>query len=230
VIGVASLRRRRRLRRLDTIADVRRRSGEFEALRQAVRRMGTDDLEYFDNGYTHEGGLALQQHPDEFAALCIALRERGPYGTYLEIGTASGGQCLALYREVGFERAVIVDDGKHPRAGEQASNLAQLPDVRRWLGDSHSREAAAFVAGEVSGGLDLALIDGDHTYEGVRQDIELLRPFARAGTLLVLHDTAATSGAERAWRELVAAPWAEAIGEYVGRRRPLGIGLCRAVT
>jgi predicted O-methyltransferase YrrM len=217
-------RRWARRRGLDTLAKRRRASG-FDALTTAIRGMGADSLEHFRNGYTHEGGLALQQHPEEFAALCLFLRERAPYRGYLEIGTGSGGQCLALYREVGFEHGVVLDDGRHPRAGEQERNLGQIPHLDRFVGDSHSGAAREFLDRHLSAPVDLAFIDGDHSYEGVLADIELALAFSHPATQLVFHDTIASPGVEAAWTELTRRPDVQALGEYVGADRPLGIGV-----
>jgi predicted O-methyltransferase YrrM len=218
------VRRWARRRGLDTIGKRRHEPG-FDALTDAIRAMGADSLPHFQNGYTHEGGLALQQHPEEFAALCLFLRSRRPYRRYLEIGTGSGGQCLALFREVGFERGVVLDDGRHPRAAEQEGNLGQIPHLERFIGDSHSDQAREFLEQRLDGPLDLAFIDGDHAYEGVLADIELALRFTRPGTQLVLHDTVASPGVEAAWTELLRRSQVEALGEYVGADRPLGIGV-----
>src|SRR5215210_137642 len=116
---------KRALGRPDTIPAVRRRHGDFEEVRERVRRAGTDSLEHFGNGYTHEGGLYLQQNPDEFTALTLLLRERGPHSNYMEIGSASGGACLFLCREVGFRRVLSLDNGEHPRAVAQKKHFSQ---------------------------------------------------------------------------------------------------------
>ena len=36
--------------------------------------------------------------------------------------------------------------------------------------------------------IDLLFIDGDHTYDGVRQDFEMYGPLVREGGLIALHD------------------------------------------
>jgi len=38
--------------------------------------------------------------------------------------------------------------------------------------------------------LDFLFIDGEHTYEGVKQDVEAYSPFVTAGGLVVFHDMA----------------------------------------
>src|SRR5664280_1988073 len=217
--------RRVRLARADSIPAIQGRNPDYATLRHAIREVGTDSLAHFGNGYTFEGGLSLQQNPDEFAALCTFLKERGPHRTCVEIGSASGGVCLFLYRRLGFELVVSLDDGRHPRAPEQPANFAQIPGVRQYVGDSHAPAAAAFLKAELDRPIDVAFVDGDHSYEGVMQDIHLVRRFCRPGSLLILHDTIAAPGVERARLECLRSRFARPVAEYVGTSVPLGIGI-----
>jgi predicted O-methyltransferase YrrM len=54
--------------------------------------------------------------------------------------------------------------------------------------DSHAADTQEEVAAAVDGGVDLLFIDGDHTYEGVKQDFEMYRQFVADGGLIALHD------------------------------------------
>ncbi|MCU1591869.1 MAG: O-methyltransferase-like protein [Frankiales bacterium] len=213
-----------RLRGLDSVADVAR-SPDFPSLVEAVRAAGTDDIAHFGNGITLEGGLFLQQNPFEFAALCLWLRDRGPFTNYLEIGSASGGACLFLSEHVGFARPISIDDGNHPRASEQDRLLGQVPGLLRFRGDSHSPQARQFLVDNVEGKLDLAFVDGDHSYDGVMQDIALTLEFCRPGTLMVLHDITACEDVRRAWRDSVRRGVLKPLAELIGVERPLGIAI-----
>ncbi|MDQ1560098.1 MAG: hypothetical protein QOD32_3158 [Pyrinomonadaceae bacterium] len=218
--------RRAQLGKLDTIETLRARNEpEFVRVRDLIRAAGTDSLSHFGNGYTHEGGLCLQQNPDEFAALCLNLKERAPFANYMEIGSASGGACLILQQEIGFGRVYSLDNGEHPRAVEQKRNFSQIPNFQQFLGDSHSAAARDYLQQHLDGKLDVAFIDGDHSYEGVWQDIELTLPFCRPGTVMILHDTVACDGVERAWLRCVREKLVKPVAEYVGEERPLGIGV-----
>lgn len=220
------LHRRRTIGAVESIADVRRRAPDFDAVRDRIRSGGTDSLSHFGNGYTHEGGLLLQQNPDEFAALAVFLRERGPHAEYMEIGSASGGACLFLHREVGFGRVLSLDNGEHPRAVAQPEHFSQIENFKQFLGDSHSEEARRFLEAEVGGPLlDVAFIDGDHSYEGVWQDIELTRPFCRPGALMVLHDTVACEDVKLAWFRVAEEGVVRPLAEFIGEERPLGIAV-----
>ena len=144
----------------------------------------------------------------------------------MEIGSGSGGTCRFLHEMVGLGSALSLDDGTHPRAGEQAENFRHVPNFRQFLGDSHSEEARDFLAASLGGDtLDLAFIDGDHSYKGVWQDIQLTLPFCRKGTLVLFHDTVACDGVRKAWEKAVMQREIKPLAEYIGEDRPLGISV-----
>lgn len=223
--ALTRFKRRVYLRNIDTIPAIKRRNSDFARLREDICRSGTASKAHLGYSYTHEGGLTLQQHPDEFASLCLYLKEHGPHANYMEIGSASGGACLILWREVGFNNVISLDDGEHPLASEQSQNLGQIPNIKQFIGDSHSESAERFLANNLDGKLDVAFIDGDHSYEGVWQDVRLTLPFSRAGTLIAFHDTVVCAGVERAWLECAREKIIKPLAEYVGDDNPLGIGI-----
>lgn len=208
---------------LDNIAAVKQRNNDFDRLRDSIRGLGTDSLPHFGNGYTHEGGLSLQQNPDEFASLCIFLKERRPYMNYMEIGSASGGACLVLYREVGFTNVISIDDGNHPRAPEQQENFKHIKNFKQFVGDSHSEAARQFLESNLKDKLDVAFIDGDHSYEGAWQDVQLTLPFCRPGTFVIFHDTVACDEVKEVWKRCLNKGLIIPLAEYMGHERPLGI-------
>lgn len=216
---------------MDTIASMRARQPRFNDTVNLIRSKGTDSLAHFGNGYTHEGGYSLQQNPDEFAALIHLLRERAHRGSghamqrlaYLEIGSASGGSARLLHEELRFPVMWSLDNHGHHRWVEQEANWEGLP-IAPWVGDSHSAEAAAFLAHQLRMREPIvAFIDGDHTYEGVSADVALVRPHLGSGSLIIFHDTVACEGVKRAFEEATA--WAFLVANYIGADRPLGIGV-----
>ncbi|MCL2449601.1 MAG: class I SAM-dependent methyltransferase [Polyangiaceae bacterium] len=215
---------RRRVQGLEGIESVSR-NPEFEVLRSQIRAAGTDKLSHFANGYVREGGLSLQQNPDEFAALCIALAGCKPIRNYLEIGSASGGACRFLHEYLHFDRVFVLDDGQHPRASEQEANFREIKPLERFIGDSHSQDARRFLAQRVEGTLDVAFIDGDHSYEGAAADLRLVSAFSRPGTLVIFHDTVACEGVRNVWQRSMRTGMIKGVAEFVGDQAPLGIGV-----
>lgn len=215
-------------RNLDTIACVKQRNRDFELLRDTIRASGTNSLGFFCNAYTHEGGLRLQQNPDEFAALSVYLQEHRPFSNYIEIGSASGGCCLFLSKQVGFGRIIVIDDGNHPDAGFQAENLSKISNLSKFVGDSHSEETRKFIDGcAIQGALDVAFIDGDHSFAGVWKDISVVLEYSHPGTFIILHDTIACIDVARAWLRCVRKGLLKPVAEYIGDQCPLGIAIGR---
>ncbi len=183
---------------------------------ERIRAAGTDSIEHFGNGYTFEGGLSLQQNPEELADLILLLREH-PHETYLEIGSGSGGTAKLLAEEIGIRAVSSIDDGTHHRHGEH-------PIEHQLIEDSHSAVAKAWVKGSK---FDIVLVDGDHSFGGVQQDFELVLPVAR---IIVAHDVVAIEGGARhAWDELIKSGRVRQIALFIGKEKPLGIAVGEVV-
>jgi hypothetical protein len=102
----------------------------------------------------------------------------------VEIGTAEGGSTRCLTR---YAREIHSFDVAHPEGLTD-----ELPAVIAHTGDSHVL-LPAFLERLASAGrsVDFALVDGDHTADGVRSDVEdLLNSPAVERTAIVVHDTA----------------------------------------
>lgn len=99
----------------------------------------------------------------------------------LEIGTAQGG---------GTQRIAAYAQEVH--SFDLAAPLLELPaNVHTHQGDSHEL-LAPFLAqlAEQERNVDFVIVDGDHTPEGVRRDLEdLLNSPALARSVILIHDT-----------------------------------------
>jgi len=51
--------------------------------------------------------------------------------------------------------------------------------------------------------IDLLWIDGDHSYDGIRFDLEKWSPFVRPGGIIAAHDFAHLDDVRRAWRDVI---------------------------
>jgi hypothetical protein len=118
----------------------------------------------------------------ERAALEGLLSQRKP-ALAIEIGTAEGGS---------LERIALHSGEVHSFDLVEPNNASRaLPNVTFHTGDSHA--LLPVVLDELAAAdrvVDLVLVDGDHSSEGVRRDLEdLLNSPAISATLIVIHDT-----------------------------------------
>jgi predicted O-methyltransferase YrrM len=121
--------------------------------------------------------------PSERAALSGLLAELRP-GVALEIGTAAGGSLVCLAEHASRVHSF---DLSPPSPG-----LRKLRNVTFHTGDSHVLLSPVMEELAKEGGsVEFALVDGDHSAEGVRRDVEdLLAASAFKRGIIVLHDTA----------------------------------------
>jgi cephalosporin hydroxylase len=144
----------------------------------------------------------------------------------LEIGTASGGTVRLVQTRLRSEQVLSLDDGRHPDAHLQDAHLGAIPNIARYSGDSHASAARDFIASNLSLPLGIAVIDGDHSYDGVLSDTRLVLSFAQPGTLLVYHDTVAVPDVRHHWRKAAATGLFAPVAHFVDDRPgALGIGV-----
>jgi predicted O-methyltransferase YrrM len=132
-------------------------------------------------------------------ALAFGLRPR----RYLEIGTLYGGSALIV--STALEAAacegllVCLDDGAQigPELWSRMAGRTRLVKGRSPGALPQARTAAG-------GAFDLVLVDGDHTYAGVRRDMDAVLPYVAPGGHVLCHD-AYNDEVARALEEVVAA-------------------------
>ncbi len=84
---------------------------------------------------------------------------------------------------------------------------AEYSDLKKYwtfiLGDSHDPEIINQVKESSDKLYDMAFIDGDHSYEGVKQDWDNYTPMVKPGGLVILHDiTNRKEGVKELWQEI----------------------------
>ena len=142
-----------------------------------------------DFTYTFLHGLLrpLQVRNELVTLVKDANKEKPRY--ILEIGTALGGT-LFLFCRVASENAVIISIDLPLGMGGGGYSLARKPLYESFTshqqhmylirGDSHKRAMVEKVKALLDGKeIDFLFIDGDHTYEGVKQDFEMYSPFVK---------------------------------------------------
>ena len=139
----------------------------------------------------------IMQDPWELAQFIAFVRShtatsqsRDIENLYFEIGLGRGG-LFRLMRELDlFDWYLGIDNDHRAFRADRLRNLAAIESMGRttiFLGDSHSEEGESFI--NWYGGYGVYFIDGDHSYEGVKQDLQVVKSVASAGSLIALHDS-----------------------------------------
>jgi len=117
---------------------------------------------------------------------------------FLEIGTCGGGT-LFLFCRIASKNAKIISvdlpggvhgggypEWKIPIYKKFVNTTQELHLIRA---DSHKESTKKDIEKLLdSKKLDVLLIDGDHTYEGVKKDFKMYSPLVKKGGLIIFHD------------------------------------------
>ncbi len=159
----------------------------------------------------------------------------------IEIGSAGGGSSFLLASTMAEDGLLVCVDlpmgsftGVVPSARTRLWRAFAKKGRRVELLETDSHDQAtldrvrALLAGRP---VDVLVIDGDHTYAGVKSDYEMYRPLVRDGGIVAFHDIvpgleSAVGGVPRFWRE-VKPPDAEEFVQDWGQGR-CGFGVIRA--
>ncbi len=156
---------------------------------------------------------ALQKQT-EVVPLLELLRAEQP-SVVAEIGTAYGGT-FWLWCQIASPDALLISidlPGDFAGGGGRADDV--LPRLRSYARgrqetcfireDSHSPAAVDQLRRALDGrSIDFLFIDGDHSYDGAREDFERYLPYVLEGGLVALHDVLPQPdyGVDRLWSEL----------------------------
>ncbi len=120
----------------------------------------------------------------ELAGFLSALQDNPPK-VVVEIGCDAGGTLYA-WRELGAELVVgiTLSDGRFGSGRELDAHGAVIIEA-----DSHDVLTRELLEGILDGKeIDLLFIDGDHTYEGVREDFLLYAGLVAESGVIAFHD------------------------------------------
>jgi predicted O-methyltransferase YrrM len=183
-------------------------------LEKLPKQMSQDEL--LDFVFSPKGSLIEPwQFREEIDALTKEIEKIKPKFA-MEIGTANGGTLFLLSRLSDPNAKIMSVDlpegqfgGGYPEWKTSFYKKFALPGQQLQLkrGDSHAQssleEAKTFFGQDM---LDYLFIDGDHTYEGVKQDYEMYSPLVRKGGMIVFHDIAEHKGShcqvDKFWHEV----------------------------
>jgi len=134
---------------------------------------------------------------DEILKLLWILGNMKPK-VVLEIGTANGGTLFLCSRISSKDATIISLDlpggpfgGGYSKWRIPLYKSFALADQQNYLirADSHSRTTLEKIKSILNGRkIDFLFIDGDHTYEGVKEDFEMYSPLVEKNGLIAFHD------------------------------------------
>ncbi|HEY9840115.1 MAG: class I SAM-dependent methyltransferase [Candidatus Sericytochromatia bacterium] len=140
----------------------------------------------------------LLQNREEFIRLCEWIEAEG-IRSYLEIGLWTGRTLSLLHRIFQFETVAACDPMS---ALYHGYNMCLPKETKILPGFSQSIEYMGWR--HALGPIDLVLIDGDHSYAGVRRDFEINQRYPHR--YLMFHDITGvspdTEGVRQLWQEL----------------------------
>lgn len=166
-----------------------------------ISELGSNIPGYFHNKY--EGGLRLQQVPNELSQLSASLLQRfaGTKVRYLEVGVGSCGTLIFLGHLFAKHGGVLVpsaiDDFSYTSEGRLLDQRCRVRWCEKNLGlrfletDSSSQRSVEAWFGNNS--YDLILIDADHSFEGCLVDFLTYLPHLDRNGVLLFHDVTSSS-------------------------------------
>jgi predicted O-methyltransferase YrrM len=116
----------------------------------------------------------------------------------VEIGTNMGGS-LFCFTKVAQPNALIISidlpeglgGGGYPlyRSNFYQSFASQKQKMLLWRLDSHKEHTLTQLKKILNGQkIDFLFLDGDHSYEGIKQDFEWYAPLVKSGGIIAFHD------------------------------------------
>ena len=153
----------------------------------------------FNGLYDH-----LLQIPEEFASLIIELKKmdkKSQIKSFLEIGFSHGYSNTILYKFFKFTKNVAVDKfGPHINGYSLVANL-RFKNLILFCGSSNDPSIKKNL--EKLKKFDLIFIDGDHSYDAVKNDFKLSLSLSHKKTVYIFHDIYhEESGSKKFWSEL----------------------------
>lgn len=165
------------------VEDIRNRMEEEEGLEDIL-----DTVFEVNPGSPY--AIEISQLREEIKGLAELVAEEEPE-TVLEIGTLRGGTFYIWSRHLETAEHVVSLDlpghGIRSRRDDLLCEFAPSKDVSVIRGDSHEEKTYQEVAGTVDE-VDFLLIDGDHTYEGAKDDFETYTELVSDGGIVAFHD------------------------------------------
>ena len=146
--------------------------------------------------------IGMAQHKEEILGLTEFLLNERPHNI-MEIGSKHGGTfnifaSVATGKKISLDLPGGIHGGwalkEHPYLGNvvEKRNMyfeENFDNIYMVLADSHTQSALNTIELHLDGELlDFLMIDGDHTYEGVKQDYDMYKHLVKPGGYIAFHD------------------------------------------
>lgn len=173
----------------------------YRRTKRAIRRRKSAEqtlTDVLDTVLTYQPGwdpyrVKALQHRDELQDFVRFLRTSEPESA-LEIGTFQGGTLWVWARALGDLRYIACIDKPvwnqmiHRRRRELFPTFSEDVQIDLHFGDSHADSTYEEVASAIGEDVDFLFMDGDHSYEGVKQDFEMYRRVVGDTGIIAFHD------------------------------------------
>jgi predicted O-methyltransferase YrrM len=180
---------------LETLASSLRRDASFASVAHWPERLDGFDRLAFLFSSTRLNRAIASLDLDEAAYLYRLVHSLGP-ATIVEIGRFRGGGTFVLAAAMAEGSRVISYD-VHLKVGGRDVGARLDSELRAALARYGLADRVELVVGDSGSApapaepCDLVFVDGDHSYEGVRADVERWGSLLRPGGHLLLHDAVA---------------------------------------
>lgn len=124
----------------------------------------------------------IEQKPEEYKQLLELLDNNWKHGYALEIGSNYGGTTAGFCRL--FKKVITIDIAYNPNFDRLK---AKYPGYSYIIGDSTSNNVVDLIK-SLGIKFDFIFIDGDHSYEGVKNDYEKFKQFLADDGFMGFHD------------------------------------------
>lgn len=124
----------------------------------------------------------IEQKPEEYKGLLDLLESKCKKGYALEIGSNYGGTTAGFCRL--FKKVITIDIAHNPNFDKLKSKYLGYSYI---IGDSTSNDTLDLIK-SLGIKFDFIFIDGDHSYEGVKNDYEKFKQFLAHDGFMGFHD------------------------------------------
>jgi predicted O-methyltransferase YrrM len=187
-------------------------------IKQYILRQGSDCINTFGGDF--RGGIYLQQNPDEISEILFFLLQQEKINSMLEVGSASGANAKVFCEILKINDLFIIDNNQHDRHVLRPENLKNI-EFKEYIGDSQTKEAGDWLS-KFNIKFDIIYIDADHSYNGVKKDVQNYLPFLSEDGFMIFHDSVCCEGVSRLISEIELFN----LSEIFSSKHKLGITIC----